>query len=84
MVRKKGSSVFPPVLLLFLLLVGPSATFRFSFAADTRLDVYNAISRGGFFSQTWDVHQSRGKMRVRQVSDDHHSVICYPTCLIQC
>jgi hypothetical protein len=64
---------------LLLLLVAPSATFRFSFAAtnfpsgtatgDGRLEVYNSISQGGFFSETWDVHHSKSKMRVRQVRE---------------
>lgn len=36
-------------------------------AGDGRMEVYNSISRGGFFSQKWDVHQSKAKMRVRQV-----------------
>ncbi|GAB5036250.1 cysteine protease domain containing protein [Nannochloropsis oceanica] len=66
--------------LLLLLLVVPSATFRFSFAAtdpataaaagDGRVEIYNSISKGGFFSQTWDVHHSKSKMRVRQVPGD--------------
>jgi len=76
--RPRRSPSLMPTLLLLLLVV-PSATFRFSFAAtnpatvaaagDGRVEIYNSISKGGFFSQTWDVHHSKSKMRVRQVRE---------------
>jgi hypothetical protein len=52
--------------LLPLLLLTPGATFLFSYA-DARLEHYNAISSHGFFPDSWDVYQSKEKMRVRQV-----------------